>query len=74
MAAVMQNNGDILKKYISMTGCIDPVNHMTALQIAAANGKAHAVNGIVKAQNQNASSLKIIQELGLQTGLTGVPH
>lgn len=68
MAAVMQNNGDILKKYISMTGCIDPVNHMTALQIAAANGKAHAVNGIVKAQNQNASSLKIIQELGLQTG------
>lgn len=68
MAAVMQNNGDILKKYISMTGCIDPVNHMTALQIAAANGKAHAVSGIVKAQNQNASSLKIVQELGLQTG------
>lgn len=68
MAAVMQNNGDILKKYISMTGCIDPVNHMTALQIAAANGKAHAVSGIVKALNQNVSSSKIVQELGLQTG------
>ncbi|TNJ28624.1 Ankyrin repeat protein 1 [Giardia muris] len=68
MNCVLQNNADLVKKHISHAGQVDPVNHMTALQIAAANGKARAAEALITLPSQIASGGRIASELGMQTG------